>query len=740
MATLARQFPRNGRGTQRTKAHSIRISRLSGWFRRIGCIALPLLWAASAFPLAAASPEGGTPVPRRILVLHGWDPKAAEKPSSWPADTMTAELFQTPLEWLGYEVEYLDIGKSPLPSPLPERFAAVLLDGEAEIPAVRESQLAGWLLQARKRGALLLFTGSFPFSGDDAMQMLGGELGFRGTGQFIPHASKIQIDKLDREIMESETPVLPRKSEFRDLQAPERSRVLVSLKGQDALGKRVRYEPVFLANWGGMWLEPYVTLRASADNYLYYADPYKLLAAWLEPLGIFPAPDTSTRDGRRIFYSHIDGDGFASLAQFKGHPLCAEVIRDRVLQAFPLPVTVSVIEAEIRGLVEGVDTPPDKLTDIARSIFALPNVQPASHAFSHPYIWEPKDPNPGIYDEPCLAMKAAPKFPAFDLDQEIRGSVDFIDRQLLPPGRKCGLFLWSGNCRPGPAAIRKVREVGLENLNGGNTIISHLYPGIAGVAPRTMEWDGELQVNASNQNEFMYANGFNGPFYGGFADVIDTFERTGSPRRLKPVNAYYHFYSATYLSSLRALEKIHRWVMEHKLHSVTALEFVKLTKDSRDTRITALGPRHWRVANEGVQRTFRLPASAGRPDLARCKGVTGWSEHEGQLYFHTQGLPQAEIVLSSGGEPVLPHSYLAESSATVHWIQFSPQKLELEAEDLRPVEMIFGGCPPGSSCDITVNSQFTREAADSRGFLKLSLPPKARVVVDTQRSSHAAAR
>jgi hypothetical protein len=707
---------------------------------RASSLVLTLLSVSLALRLHAALPEQGRPVPRSILVVHGWDPAVAEKPSSWPVDTMTGELFQTPLEWLGYEVEYLDLGKTPLPSPLPERFAAVLLDGETEIPSVREMEMATWLLQTRKRGALLLFTGSFPFSGEDAVQMLAAELGFRGTGEFITQATGIQIDKLDEKIMQSESPVRPRKSEFRDLQAPDKARVLVSLKGQDALGKRVRYEPVFLAPWGGMWLEPYVILRASADNYLYYADPYKLLAAWLEPLGIFPAPDTSTRDGRRIFYSHIDGDGFASLAQFKGHPLCAEVIRDRVLKASPLPVTVSVIEAEVRGLAEGVDTPPDKLAEVARSIFALPNVQPASHAFSHPYVWEPKDPNPGIYDEPSLAMKAEPKFPALDLDQEIRGSVEFINRELLPPGKKCGLFLWSGNCRPGPAAIRKVRELGLENLNGGNTIISHLYPGIAGVAPRTMEWDGELQVNASNQNEFMYANGFNGPFYGGFADVIDTFERTGSPRRLKPVNAYYHFYSATYLSSLRALEKIHRWALEHRLHSVTALEFVKLTKDSRNTRITSLGPRHWRVDNEGVQRTFRLPASAGTPDLARCKGVTGWSGLEDQLYLHTQGLPQTEIVLSSSGEALSAHTYLAESSATVRWIQFAPQKLELEAEDLRPVEMIFGGLQPGTDCEVMVNLQSSRQTADSDGFLKLSLPSKARVSVDANRSAHAAAR
>jgi hypothetical protein len=337
-------------------------------------------------------------------------------------------------------------------------------------------------------------------------------------------------------------------------------------------------------------------------------------------------------------------------------------------------------------------------------------------------------------------MKADPKYPALDLDKEIRGSVDYINRELLPPGSRCELFLWSGNCRPGPEAIRRVSALGLENLNGGNTIISRLYPGMAGVAPRTMEWDGELQVNASNQNEFMYANGFNGPFYGGFADVIDTFERTEFPRRLKPVNAYYHFYSATYLSSVRALEKIHRWALDQKLHSMTALEFVKLTKDSRETKISTLAPNRWLVENAGIQRTFRVPKSAGQPDIAKCKGVTGWSEHRGQYYIHTQGLPQTEITLAPAAAKLDSAPYLAESSATVQWHAFAPERLDLEAADFRPMEMIFGGLRAGASCEVTVNSQTSVKTADSQGFLALKLPSKAHVVLDTSHNANAASR
>ena len=44
-------------------------------------------------------------VPRRILVLYGWDCTETELPPKFAADTLTAERLQMPLEWLGYEVD-----------------------------------------------------------------------------------------------------------------------------------------------------------------------------------------------------------------------------------------------------------------------------------------------------------------------------------------------------------------------------------------------------------------------------------------------------------------------------------------------------------------------------------------------------------------------------------------------------------------------------------------------------------
>ena len=704
--------------------------------------ALPFVTSPEATGIALAPLREHS---RRVLILYGRDPKETEKSLVLPIDSMTAELFQAPLEWLGYEADFLDISRETPPSNIAASHAAVLVDAETEVPMALELDVASWLVKAKRAGVPVLFTGGLPFEREDALDMLREGFGLRGSLLSVPEVKDVSITAVDASVMNVEAKVGPRVQEFKDLQAPDKARVYLSLSGRGGLDQPVRYTPVFMADWGGMWLEPYIILRASQDSYPFYADPYKLMAEFLGTRGPLPAPDTTTRDGRRLFYSHIDGDGFISRSDFKGHPFCAELVRDRVLKAFAFPVTVSIIEADIRAWSQGVeDEAQPEIEALAKSIFALPNVNAASHSFSHPYQWDKNDPNPGIYTEPNLALKPAANYPTITTEREVRGSVDYINNQLLPKGKRVEVFLWSGNCRPGEEALRMVRELGLENMNGGNTIVSRLYPGIAGIAPRVVQWGSELQINAANQNEFMYANGWNGPFYGGFADVVDTFERTESPRRIKPVNVYYHFYSATSLSALRALEKIYRWCEEQALHPVTALQFAQLTKDAYRTRIYELGARHWLLTNEGHLRTYRLPLSLGRPAMEKCSGVTGWTEHAGSLYVHTNGQPRVELQLGDAKpEPAAPaeaHLFLASSTAEIEFQQLAAWNAKFHTTSLRAVTVEFGGLPALATCAVTINNVASQVSTDDRGRLTLSLPPEATVTLDADRSKYALLR
>lgn len=121
----------------------------------------------------------------------------------------------------------------------------------------------------------------------------------------------------------------------------------------------------------------------------WYINPFNFLTEALGDREHWPVPDVTTLDGLRIFYSHIDGDGWNNLTQIKKYSgrrmLSAEVIRREILEGYSdLPVNVSLIAAEMDPDCYGLRAS----RKVARDIFRLPNVEPSSHTYSHPLFWD----------------------------------------------------------------------------------------------------------------------------------------------------------------------------------------------------------------------------------------------------------------------------------------------------------------------------------------------------------------
>ncbi|MEZ5327120.1 MAG: hypothetical protein R3F19_18890 [Verrucomicrobiales bacterium] len=298
------------------------------------------------------------------------------------------------------------------------------------------------------------------------------------------------------------------------------------------------------------------------------------------------------------------------------------------------------------------------------------------------------------------------------------------------------VMLWSGNCRPGAEALRITQRLGIENMNGGNTVISRKHSWIANVAPRVMPWDGELQIHAANQNEFVYTNDWKGPFFGGFSQVIDTFERTEVPRRLKPANVYYHFYSASRLGALRSLQKVYNWCVDQNLHAMTASEFAKLTRDSYLTDLFKAGENRWMIVNQGKQTTFRLPKANGTPDMAASRGIIGFNVHDDWIYVHTGGWRCTELVMAKTGEPAPAHLRLNDSMAAITFTELERESAEFVTSDLREnYEVNLAGAEPGSHWKLLINGKAGTTTATTEGMLRFRLSGEATVHVEPARKS-----
>ena len=163
-------------------------------------------------------------------------------------------------------------------------------------------------------------------------------------------------------------------------------------------------------------------------------------------------------------------------------------------------------------------------------------------------------------------------------------------------------------------------------MNGGETTIVRSNPTLTAVAPMSIRKDGWLQVLAPNQNENVYTNLWTGPFWG-FERVIETFQMTEQPRRLKPVNIYYHTYSASKQASIAALRKVYDWAMAQPLHPVTGSDWIRRIVDFEGFVVArdVLRPGAFKLVGDGDLGTVRVPADAvASIDLARSAGVSGW--------------------------------------------------------------------------------------------------------------------
>ena len=436
----------------------------------------------------------------------------------------------------------------------------------------------------------------------------------------------------------------------------------------------------------GSYVAPgYARVFSSDEEHKYwYINPFRFFSLAFHAEDI-PKPDTTTLSGRRIFYSHIDGDGWRNLTLVPGYredkKLSTEVILREVLLKYPdLPVTVAPIAGDLDLGWFGTK----KTRKLASEIFALPYIEAGSHAFTHPINWEFFEHYNPEYEKPFLEQYPvvhgnyrlmsgfagllqhsiehmatppdswraseinngikklsseekhyeAPRVyyrGPYDLDQDIQGSIDVI-QALLPEGKRVEVFQWSGDTTPFPEAIKKTREAGVRNINGGDTRFDPEFDSLNWVSPIGRETGGERQIYASASNENTYTDNWTDRYYG-LGYLIKTLKRTETPIRLKPINVYYHMYSGERLASLNALKENLDYAQSIPLAPITASQFAGIADGFYTTQFELIGERTWRILERGQLQTIRFDRAVfDGVDFSKSEGVIGQMHLHGSLY------------------------------------------------------------------------------------------------------------
>jgi polysaccharide biosynthesis protein PelA len=633
-------------------------------------------------------------VPRRVLLLYRNHPE-----EGYLGQQDACVLLAPVLEWMGFAVDYADVGDGLPGGDLAGRYAGIvtLLPEGIDEPAAYER----WLRRQIDAGLRVAFVDGFGFEPGDLFLAHLGLAAAPATA-----TSPVEIAS-SSEYVGLEAPAVARANELPPVVARSAS-VQSLLRERDAAGGE--WDGVVIGRWGGAAFAPFVLSEGMRHERRWILDPFRFLQDALA-LPRIPAPDVTTESGRRILTIHVDGDAFMSHAERRGTPYAAEVILDEFLKRYPVPHTVSVVEGEVgpAGLYAG-ESP--QLEAIARAIFRLPYVEIGSHTFSHPFDWAAAEAGRKTTPPATLVI---PNY-VFNLDREIRGSVQYIEKNLAPPGKRVKVLQWSGDCSPSGAAVELTAELGIENVNGGGATRTDDSPSLTRASAMGIPKSGGVyQVFAPIENEYVYTNDWHGPYYG-YQRVIETFELNEQPRRLSTISIYYHFYSAVKTASVEALRRVYEWALAQETTRLAVSEYAaKVRAFQRASLARRVDDGGWELSGFGELRTVRVDPAWGWPDLERSTGVAGVRDVAQGRYVHLAG--DADVVLYAQ-ETAPDGPYLEQANGkVVHWERRAHgAALHLAGDE--PLTFAVAGA---RACALRT-ARGTVNGAASRGGVAFSLP------------------
>ncbi|MCL2000364.1 MAG: hypothetical protein FWG74_02935 [Planctomycetes bacterium] len=628
---------------------------------QLGFSAYALISALIVLCVLQDADAGDGEISRRVLGLYN------SKITEWnePANCAVQEFLAMPLNYLGFAVDYHDVNQ-PLPDASRYHGIVVWLYSYEIDTAER---LLPWLLEAMRAGVKVMLPDGLqapyrpgePPVGQAELAEILGRFGLEPIPQAISRdASDLRVRILRPEYFSFETSLMRKNLTgqfFRD--ADPGTEVWARLEQAD---NHDLYAVIAAAGEAGFW-------SMSIDWFLYYMavsgeyrvawniNPFAMLEAGLNSLAM-PKPDVSTFWGARGAYSHVDVDGPYNLTQYDvpgPQRTTLEVMRDEVWKKYPYPVTLGWIasdynpDIDLRFILPG-ETPEQTLArdrldwerphaeiaamlrKLAMDISRLPNIQSGCHSFSHPLDWRNLRPGYAIRDY-------APNY-----EMEVRGAVEYLDKYVLPPDKPVELYQWAGDCDPPAEALDILAEMGLPNINGGDSRYDQHNDSVYYISPLSRPKGKHLQIHTSGTNENIYTENWGG-FKGAFKNVITAFERSDQPKRFLPVNIYYHVFPAEHLAGYKAIQHVYDWAAGQELCWMTAREYVRAAESFFRVRVGRNIDGGWWIEDYGSCSTIRFDDESRRVDLTASKNVAGYRRHNKSLYVALIPGDRAEIRL-----------------------------------------------------------------------------------------------
>ncbi|MFO1523144.1 MAG: hypothetical protein U1G05_14095, partial [Kiritimatiellia bacterium] len=351
-------------------------------------------FVASAIVLGAPPGRGAAPLAREIIALYDSPAPAGSVGPEYQARGIQ-RVVEMPLNHLGLILRYHNLRDGlPPPDALAGVRGALVWFDQARCPVNPEDLLA-WCEGMVAAGRKLVVIGDLPLEvgpdrpapAKDRLARFWHVLGLEWADNSVDITYDVEVLRKSPAMVEFERPLPPDLPPFAITGVAD-----AGVSSYLRLRKRgcpgTESDLVVTGPRGG-----YI-----AANYLGYQDQDgTFLQLYVNLFDFFresfatddlPKPDVTTLAGGRIYYSHIDGDGWrseTSVPVYKDrNASSAEVIYREAILPYPdLPVTVGPIVGDIDPNWHGNRSE----VQLARDLFALPQVEAGTHTYTHPLDW-----------------------------------------------------------------------------------------------------------------------------------------------------------------------------------------------------------------------------------------------------------------------------------------------------------------------------------------------------------------
>ena len=430
--------------------------------------------------------------------------------------------------------------------------------------------------------------------------------------------------------------------------------------------------------WGGFAIGGGFMTTVGEDN-IWTINPFKFFvqALRLQPLLV---PDVTTENGKRLFFSHMDGDGFMNRVEWNPNLFSGYIIYKNILKKYHVPISVSIVGAEVddNGLYPKIAP---QLQKIVRAIYKLPNVEAATHTFSHPFFW-----NMIKNGDLNKKYRLKPKGYKFSINYEIQGMLNQINEKYLPKNKKlrAKTIFWSGNCRPSEKILDYVYRHHILNINGGDTYITNIHPWLSYIGPIGLGRGPYYQIYTGAQDENVYTNDWTGPFWG-FKRVVQTFKLTNSPRRLKPIDIYYHYYAGSKIASLNAVKYVYDWALKQDTMPIFTSEYIPKAMDYYTVSMAKDNNKFLVVGMKNLK-TLRIEKKNISVDLKASSDIAGYNHFENHTYIHVAKNSQVILKLADAhASQNLP--YLVSANGKIVDFKRTKKSMHLKLQSHMPMKL-----------------------------------------------------